>query len=116
MPYDADPRAGYCVIELNMTWFYTMMTDQGMTVVFGPFDKEGEEDVYACDTQKGVIRAFEEHIEGAFGDFAIYKTIGHKRNDRAYEDYADVWQFLQDEAIDYVRTNPHVKIEDENDE
>ena len=114
MPYDADLRASYFFVSLNMSWFYEAMSEQDITFDFLPTYYRAlaiqEDEKEKKDATNTTIAMFEHHIEDAFKDWAVYKVIGHKKGDHNYDIHDSVWEFLHDVAIDYTRTHKNVKM------
>lgn len=113
MPYDADLRASYFSLELNMSWFYEAMNDYHIEFDWKPtYSHYGSED--EKEAVKLTVALFERHIEIAFKDWTVYRVFGHKKGDHKYEHYEEgggeggVWEFLRDIASAYCEKNPKV--------
>lgn len=111
MPYSADLRASYCSVELNMSWFYESLSEQEIELDFkptySPYRPRDEQDEKEC--VQTTINLFEHHIEEAFKDYTVYRVFGHKKGNHDYEIYEDdVWGFLHDVALAYIKEHPKV--------
>ena len=114
MPYTADLRCSYFHAELNVAWFYEYLTERDYEIDFKP-RKTRAHDYIANEkerTEKRVadtISLYEHHLDSAFKEWVSYKVFGHESNPKTkYDIYNDVWEFLEDATVEYIKTHPDV--------
>ena len=129
MPYSADLRAGYFKLNLNMSWFYEVMTERGVEFDFMPHTslKQARErcEKYGSpyDETKEIeshteltINLFENYVEEWFDAYTKMKLFNCDTPGLNIDMYPDVWDCLQDKCIDYCQKHTEVKMIDKLDE
>jgi hypothetical protein len=107
MPYHADLRCSYQKADLNMSWFYEALTEQGYEIDFVP-DCEEEQKKFQIHR---VQTEFESHINTLYNIYVVYKVFHYIQE--GYENVAIaeyVWDYLIEGAEEYAQENEEVKI------
>lgn len=114
MPYHADLRCSYFHAELNVAWFYEYLTEREYEIDFKPrntrvYDYIADDEKREEMCVKNTISLYEHHLDDAFKEWVAYKVFGHKSNPKTkYDIYNDVYEFLEDATVEYMKTHPEV--------
>jgi hypothetical protein len=115
---------------MNMSWFYAYLTEDMNETIDFDVDKdydvrknraEMNEEPWDEEKQRKkainwTIKLFEDMIDMRVNWWVDYKVFGHSHNGIDFEMWENIFDYLHDEAIEYIKSNPQVKLESNEEE